>query len=104
MLVLMGPVDAEAVLKLEQAMISMIDDDGYGNLILDMSGVQSMDEAVYAALLDGHQRCRKRGGGGLGIACPIRSFYDEFENRGLNKLFTIRASRQDVSQELEPAT
>ena len=102
-LVLMGVFDAHAASELDQAMIKLTEQ-GYGSIILDVSGMQSVDEAFYAVLLEGQKRCRKRGGGGLGIACPIQSLYDEFENRGLNKIFPIREKRDDVSRLLEPPT
>jgi anti-sigma B factor antagonist len=69
--------------------------DGRDRVVIDLDGLNHMDSSGLAALIDSHQLADARGGR-LALVITSESVRRTVEVRGLDRLFTIAASRDEA--------
>ncbi|OGP58693.1 MAG: hypothetical protein A2V67_16795 [Deltaproteobacteria bacterium RBG_13_61_14] len=93
-----GEVDLNSSPQLRQAMAPHLKKKMRG-LIVDLSQVSYMDSSGIATLVEAMQGCQKLGMA-LRLAAPSTAVSEVFKMAHLEKIFEIRASREDVLKEL----
>ncbi len=68
---------------------------GRGRVVIDLGGLTHMDSSGLAALIDSHQLAEARGGR-VALVITSESVRRTVEVRGLDRLFTIAASREEA--------
>lgn len=67
--------------------------DGRNCVVIDLDGVTHMDSSALAALIAAHQLVEERAGH-LALVISVESVRRTLEIRGLDRLFTIAATRE----------
>ncbi len=78
-----------------KARISEPIDAGRTRIVVDLSAVTFIDSSSLGVLIGAHKRLKLRGGG-LVIVCDDRAIVNTFKITGLDGVFEIVASRDDV--------
>lgn len=94
LLVLRGDLDLQTAPDLRDALVEVIEDGV--RIVVDMEAVDFLDSAGLGILVGGLKRARTHGGE-LELVCSSRGVLKPIEITGLDRVFTIHRSREDVS-------
>jgi anti-sigma B factor antagonist len=89
-----GEIDVYTALRLREAIVGAIDD-GHVRLIIDVEKVQFLDSTGLGVLVGALKRVRSDGGS-LDIVCTHSRLLKIFEITGLNKVFGLHSSIDDI--------
>ena len=95
LLVLRGDLDLGTAPQLRDALVEVIDDGA--RVVIDMEAVDFLDSAGLGILVGGLKRARTHGGE-LELVCSSHSVLKPIEITGLDRVFTIHRTRDDVSR------
>lgn len=90
-----GEIDVYTALRLREAIVAAIDD-GHTRLIIDVEKVQFLDSTGLGVLVGALKRVRSDGGS-LDIVCTHARLLKIFEITGLDKVFGLHASVDEVT-------
>jgi anti-sigma B factor antagonist len=93
LLVLRGDLDIVTAPDLRDALVEVIVDGA--RIVIDMEAVDFLDSAGLGILVGGLKRARTHGGE-LELVCSSRGVLKPIEITGLDRVFTIHRSREDV--------
>lgn len=97
-LVVRGEVDLSTSERLKEAVYESLEE-GPGNLVVDLNGLDFMDTTGLGALVAGLKRARQ-GGGDLSLVCNRGHLLKIFSLTGLDKVFSIYDNLQRCLQSL----
>ena len=89
-----GELDIHTSRGFKETLVGAIED-GAPRVIVDLSGVTFIDSSALGALVGGSRRSAQRGVE-LMIVCPPGSVARVIEITGLNRVFTMAATRADA--------
>ena len=89
-----GEIDLFTAPEFKQRISEPIDA-GRSRIVVDLSAVTFIDSSSLGVLIGAHKRLKLRGGG-LVIVCDDRAIVNTFRITGLDGVFEIVASRDDV--------
>jgi len=90
-----GEIDLFTAPEFKQRISAPIDA-GVSRVVVDLLGVTFIDSSSLGVLIGAHKRLKLRDGGGLVIVCDDRAIVNTFKITGLDGVFEIVSSRDDV--------
>ena len=99
---LAGEVDLYTAPEFKQQLLDVISQGGK-NVIVDFSNTTFIDSTTLGVLVGGVKRLRTNDGQ-LSLVCSDRNITKIFEITGLDRVFTIYASRDEAVSRIGPAT
>src|ERR1044072_1261160 len=91
---LAGEVDLYTAPEFKQQLLDVIGQ-GAKNVVVDFTGTTFIDSTTLGVLVGGVKRLRP-GGGTLSLVCSDRNITKIFEITGLDRVFTIYATRDEA--------
>ena len=95
-----GEVDVYTAPQLKQQIIELLDR-GVRYIIVNLTAVDYLDSTALGVLIGGLKRLRERDGI-LDLICPNPRIKRIFEITGLDKIFDIYATEEEVRKKLKP--
>jgi anti-sigma B factor antagonist len=93
LVVLRGDLDLATAPDLRECLVKVIDEGA--RIVVDLEAVGFLDSAGLGILVGGLKRARTRGGD-LELVCSSREILKPLEITGLDRVFTIRAGRENA--------
>ena len=97
MVSLTGEVDLYTAPEFKQQLLDVIDQ-GAREVIVDFTGTTFIDSTTLGVLVGGVKRLRPEGGQ-LSLVCGDRNITKIFEITGLDRVFTIYATREEARRQ-----
>jgi anti-sigma B factor antagonist len=97
-----GEIDLYTAPEFKERMVQLIDD-GKKRIVVDLSSATFIDSTTLGVLVGGVKRLRPAGGA-LALVCTDQNITKIFEITGLDRVFSIHATREDALGSLESAT
>jgi len=95
-----GEVDVYTAPQLKQQSITLLDG-GVKRVVINLTSVEYLDSTALGVLIGGLKRLRERDGT-LDLICPNPRIRRIFEITGLDKIFDIYATEEEVRKKLKP--
>lgn len=89
-----GEIDLYTAPEFKERMVELIEA-GKRNIVVDLSEATFIDSTTLGVLVGGVKRLRPSGGG-LALVCTDQNISKIFEITGLDRVFSIQASREDA--------
>jgi len=96
-----GEIDLYTAPEFKERMIQLIDG-GKKRIVVDLSGATFIDSTTLGVLVGGVKRLRPAGGA-LALVCTDQNITKIFEITGLDRVFSILATRDEALQALDSA-
>jgi len=96
-----GEVDLYTAPEFKERMVKIIDG-GKKRVVVDLSKATFIDSTTLGVLVGGVKRLRPNGGA-LTIVCTDQNICKIFEITGLDRVFTIHATREEALEEVAAA-
>jgi anti-sigma B factor antagonist len=96
-----GEVDLYTAPEFKERMVKVIDG-GKKRVVVDLSKATFIDSTTLGVLVGGVKRLRPNGGA-LTIVCTDQNICKIFEITGLDRVFTIHATREEALEEVATA-
>ena len=96
-----GEVDLYTAPEFKERMVKVIDG-GKKRVVVDLSKATFIDSTTLGVLVGGVKRLRPNGGA-LTIVCVDQNICKIFEITGLDRVFTIHATREEALEEVATA-
>ena len=96
-----GEVDLYTAPEFKERMVKVIDG-GKKRVVVDLSKATFIDSTTLGVLVGGVKRLRPNGGA-LTIVCTDQNICKIFEITGLDRVFTIHATREEALEEVAAA-
>jgi len=93
-----GEVDVYTAPQLKQQIINLLDG-GVKHVVVNLEAVDYLDSTALGVLIGGLKRLRERDGG-LDLICPNPRIRRIFEITGLDKIFDIYSTEDEVKAKL----
>jgi anti-sigma B factor antagonist len=98
---LSGEVDLYTAPEFKQQLLEVISQ-GAGTVIVDLTNTTFIDSTTLGVLVGGVKRLRPNGGQ-LSLVCSDRNITKIFEITGLDRVFTIHATRDEAVEAISEA-
>ena len=96
-----GEVDLYTAPEFKERMVELIES-GKKRIVVDLSQATFIDSTTLGVLVGGVKRLRPAGGS-LAIVCADQNICKIFEITGLDRVFTIHATREEALEEVAAA-
>ena len=96
-----GEVDLYTAPEFKERMVKVIDG-GKKRVVVDLSKATFIDSTTLGVLVGGVKRLRPEGGS-LTLVCTDQNICKIFEITGLDRVFTIHATREEALEEVATA-
>jgi len=96
-----GEIDLYTAPEFKERMIQLIDG-GKKRIVVDLSSATFIDSTTLGVLVGGVKRLRPAGGA-LALVCTDQNITKIFEITGLDRVFSILATRDEALQALDSA-
>ena len=94
-----GEVDLYTAPEFKERLVQVIED-GKKQLVVDLSKATFIDSTTLGVLVGGVKRLRPTGGS-LALVCTDQNISKIFEITGLDRVFTIHATRDEAVEQLQ---